>query len=188
MYMLNSFRSGNHHAPWLLVPNVFTPDECEYITEMQDSVGVEMNTYNFGAEGIPFYMGRIDDHEANRWMFDRVGDVVMNVNDDAWQYDITHLAEGIQLHYNPEGHYMHPSRYVNNGYPFSLRKLVAIVHLTDPKWYEGGEIGVTEVEYDEDRLQGSMLIFPANQNLEHFMIKENSRHLLVIPFHGPHLR
>jgi PKHD-type hydroxylase len=80
------------------------------------------------------------------WVFRRVTDIILNLNERFFGFDIFGLNEGFQF-----TNYKAPSdkygKHVDRALDFVVRKLSVSIQLTDPEEYEGGELYL----YDGDK-------------------------------------
>jgi PKHD-type hydroxylase len=98
-------------------------------------------------------------------IFQRITDVIHDINTKYFKFDITGIFEGLQFtEYNaPNDEYKaHVDRLYGNR---NIRKLSFSIQLTDPKDYEGGDLeiilGHGRDIYKMPREKGSMIVFPS---------------------------
>ncbi len=86
-------------------------------------------------------VGWVPKREEYRWLYQRLGDFVNDANQALWQFDLSGMAEPIQLteyHADEQGHYdWHTD--VGAG-KTSQRKISLTIQLSDDSAYEGGEL------------------------------------------------
>ncbi len=96
------------------------------------------------------------------WLYRRVTDVVINLNERFFQFDLFGLNEGFQFtnYVAPSGKY---GKHVDRCLGFPVRKLSMSIQLTDPKEYEGGELCLYQEEkgFTMDKRQGTLILFPS---------------------------
>lgn len=174
----------------------FTTQECDKILQMlreaypsTASVGgtVESSRIARGIRSANIYI--LDNDEENRWIFEKVANVVSFANQYHFGYDLTGIMHGIQLiEYSSDtevkGHYdWHVDS--GNGEP-ATRKISFTAQLSDPKDYEGCELVInnhgTEVVATKER--GSIHLFPSYMTHKVTPITKGTRYALVIWIHG----
>ena len=116
----------------------------------------------------------------NLWLFRRTTDVILDLNNKYFNFDISGLNEGFQFtnYKHPDGHY---GKHVDNSFNMSIRKLSVSIQLTDPKKYEGGDLKLYTSEEGKimDRTQGTLIIFPSFIMHEVLPITKGERNSLV---------
>ena len=115
------------------------------------------------------------------WAFRKITDIVLNLNDRFFQFDIFGLSEGFQFtnYKAPSGKY---GKHVDRGFNTVIRKLSLSIQLTDPEEYEGGELKLYTGEKDGqimDKSQGTLIIFPSYILHEVMPITKGERNSLV---------
>lgn len=114
------------------------------------------------------------------WVFRKITDVVLNLNDRFFQFDIFGLNEGLQF-----TNYKAPSdkygKHVDKASNIIVRKLSLSIQLTDPKDYEGGELILYENEkgIKMKKEQGTIILFPSYMLHEVKSITKGERNSLV---------
>jgi PKHD-type hydroxylase len=174
----------------------FSQQECDKILQMlrdaypsTASVGgtTEGSRIAKGIRSANIYVMENDDE--NRWIYDKIANVVSFANQYHFGYDLTGITHGIQLvEYSSEteikGHYdWHVD--AGNGEPVT-RKISFTAQLSDPRDYEGCELVInnhgTEVVATKER--GSIHLFPSYMTHRVTPITKGTRHALVIWIHG----
>jgi len=145
---------------------VFTPEECKKIIKIAKDKGLIKGT--IGAKSKKASNIRLskvswlypDDNLD--WAFRKITDVVLNLNERFFQFDIFGLSEGLQF-----TNYKAPSdrygKHIDRSFNFLVRKLSLSIQLTDPKEYEGGELLLYESEKSTEmkKEQGTLILFPS---------------------------
>jgi len=114
------------------------------------------------------------------WVFRRVTDVVLNLNERFFKFDVFGLNEGFQFtnYIAPSGKY---GKHVDRSMNMAVRKLSISIQLTDPEEYEGGELYL----YDDDKgtlmdkTQGTLILFPSYVLHEVMPVTKGERNSLV---------
>jgi len=160
--------------------NAFTKEECSKIINIAHNKGlVKGITYgkSNARKSQVSWLYPIDDMA---WAFQRVTDIVTELNRDYFKFDIFGLNEGFQF-----TNYKAPSdkykQHVDRAHNTPVRKLSLSIQLTDPKEYKGGEL----VLYDGDvgtsmsREQGNLIMFPSWTMHEVKAVTKGERNSLV---------
>lgn len=150
--------------------HVFTADECATIraigerdresgkmkesrTQSGDVVG---EFVDYRKAHVTFTMP----NEDNKWVFQRLYDILMPVNNAGYRFDLHGFEEGAQISEYPVG----------NGYVWhadigwqqaSRRKLSMTVQLSQPGDYEGGDLEFMTPEMAAPRSIGALCVFPS---------------------------
>ncbi len=114
------------------------------------------------------------------WVFRRVTDITLNLNERFFKFDLFGLNEGFQFtnYVAPSGKY---GKHVDRSMNMPVRKLSISIQLTDPKEYEGGELYL----YDDDKgtlmdkTQGTLILFPSYVLHEVMPVTKGERNSLV---------
>jgi PKHD-type hydroxylase len=114
------------------------------------------------------------------WVFRKVTDMTLNLNERFFKFDLFGLNEGFQFtnYEAPSGKY---GKHVDKGMNMPVRKLSISIQLTDPEEYEGGELYL----YDDDKgtfmdkTQGTLIIFPSYVLHEVMPVTKGTRNSLV---------
>lgn len=127
------------------------------------------------------------------WLLNKISTIVNMINDKIYHFDIeTNDGELKMIEYEKGGHYTWHADF-NPGI-CSLRKLVAIVQLTDPSEYEGGEVqfGIqdkhTKEWYSMNQLKGSLTIFPTFLSHNVTPVTKGTRYVIQELFVGNHFK
>ena len=122
------------------------------------------------------------------WLLNKISTMVNMINDKIYHFDIeTNDGELKMIEYEKGGHYTWHADF-NPGI-CSLRKLVAIVQLTDPSEYEGGEVqfGFQDEDkkwYEMEKKKGSITFFPAFTSHRVKPVTKGKRYVLQELFIG----
>ena len=127
------------------------------------------------------------------WLLNKISTIVNMINDKIYHFDIeTNDGELKMIEYEKGGHYTWHADF-NPGI-CSLRKLVAIVQLTDPSEYDGGDVqfGFEDKETGEwfkmNKLKGSLTIFPAFLSHRVTPVTKGKRYVIQELFIGDHFK
>ncbi len=160
--------------------DAFTKEECEKIIQIAKNKGLITGT-TMGKKDVRkskvSWLYAADDME---WVFRRVTDIILNLNERFFGFDIFGLNEGFQFtnYKSPGDKY---GKHVDRAMNFVVRKLSISIQLTDPKEYEGGELYL----YDDDKgslmdkKQGNLIMFPSYVLHEVMPVTKGERNSLV---------
>jgi PKHD-type hydroxylase len=167
----------NFYAFW---KDAFSKEECLKIIDIAKKKGlVQGITYgkSNARKSQISWLYPVDDLG---WAFQKVTDIVKELNKEYFKFDIFGLNEGFQF-----TNYKAPSdkykQHVDRAYGTAVRKLSISIQLTDPKEYKGGEL----ILYDGDKgspmskEQGNLIIFPSYVLHEVKPVTKGERNSLV---------
>ena len=129
--------------------------------------------------------------ENSKWLYEKIGIMVNEANENLWNFDIVGMTELIQYteyDQNYKGHYdWHMD--VGDG-ENSKRKISLVLQLSDPSEYEGGEL---ELMISKDittfrKEKGSVICFPSFFMHRVKPVTRGNRKSLVIWISGPPYR
>ena len=185
---------------WCYFKNHFTPEECKSILEMglllpaqEAKLGPdgEAQHDNWRKSKIRFIK---KEHTQFEWLFDRMWKMAIRANDDYFDFhlskiDYMQLAE-YDSAYQGEYKKHHDVFWMNND-PKYHRKVSAVVQLTDPSEYEGGNFEVfadQKPNADELRTQGTAIFIPSFLEHQATPVTSGVRYSLACWFDGPKFR
>jgi PKHD-type hydroxylase len=175
-------------APCVTMDHVFTAYELDRL----EMVAADATETGDTGDKLPIRRSKVrwlDFDPANLWAYQRVAEVVSNINAQHYRFDIVGLGEPMQLaryEADDRGHYDWHQDY---GGVIS-RKLSVTVQLTDPNVYDGGDLEVmaTGKTLRPGRDRGMVIVFPAYQLHRITPVAEGVRHSLVAWVSGPAFR
>jgi len=160
--------------------SLFTKEECQKIIEIGKKKSFIKATTKKKSDirkGSISWLYSTDDLE---WVFRKITDTILNLNERYFGFDIFALNEGLQF-----TNYKAPSdkygKHIDRALGISVRKLSLSIQLTDPKEYNGGELYL----YDEDKglemskKQGTLILFPSYTLHEVKPVTKGERNSLV---------
>jgi PKHD-type hydroxylase len=170
--------------------NAFTKDECEFLIKLGNSQKPKKGVVGSEGGAKTVYKENLDlrDSEVswlypcadNRWAFQRMTDILVELNNRYFKFDLFGATEGFQFtkYVAPTGHYgKHVDCAVNN----PIRKLSFTLQLSNPDEYEGGDLCL----YAQDepiianRNQGFITVFPSYVLHEVTPVTKGTRYSLV---------
>ena len=162
----------------------FTKEECKKIIQIAKKKGmIKGTTLRDQSSKLGVRESKISwlyPSDNMAWVFRRVTDIVLNLNERFFNFDIFGLNEGFQF-----THYKAPSnkygKHVDRSSDFIVRKLSISIQLTDPKEYEGGELYLYEDDQGVlmDKKQGTLIMFPSYVLHEVKPVTKGERNSLV---------
>jgi PKHD-type hydroxylase len=170
-------------SPWAYWDKAFTADECEYIKQhcykykmIAGKTGVDSTNSKVRKSKITW----VYPHADIKWVYRRVTDIVLALNNDYFKYDLFGLVEGMQFteYKAPSGRY---GKHVDTMYEGAIRKLSFVIQLTDPSKYEGGELNLYLSDQPDTmkKEQGTLVAFPSTMLHEACPVTKGLRNSLV---------
>lgn len=188
---MNSFKTENAAWSFELDPinsyaywnNAFSKIECEQIINIAKDKGLIKGTTindeksNDARKSKITWLFSCDNLD---WAFRRVTDIVLDLNNRFFKFDLFGMLEGFQFtnYTAPGGKY---GRHVDSNLNIPVRKLSVSIQLTDPKEYEGGELYlyVDDEGKAMDKTQGTLILFPSYTLHEVMPVTKGERNSLV---------
>jgi PKHD-type hydroxylase len=172
----------NTYAYW---NNAFSKIECEQIINIAKDKGlIKGTTFNDEKskdkkvrDSKIIWLYSCDNLD---WAFRRVTDIVTNLNERFFKFDLFGMLEGFQFtnYTAPGGKY---GRHVDSNFNIPVRKLSVSIQLTNPEDYEGGELYLYSDEEGKamDKAQGTLILFPSYTLHEVMPVTKGERNSLV---------
>ena len=167
----------NSYAYW---EKAFTKEECNKIIKIAKDKGLIKGTTNNKSDARSSQISWLYSSDDLNWVFRRITDIVLNLNDRFFQFDLHGLNEGLQF-----TNYKAPSdkydKHIDRSLDFTIRKLSLSIQLTNPKEYKGGELFLYEDEKGTEmkKEQGTLILFPSYILHEVKPITKGERNSLV---------
>ena len=170
----------NNFAWW---DNFLTKEECKNIikdnkTKLKQATVSTKGIINKQIRDSHMYF--ISPQNEYQWLFRRLTDVIVKLNERYFNFDISGLIEGLQFtHYKGKGNYY--GKHLDSMYGGVIRKLSVSIQLSDPKKYKGGDLILhTGNKGDIMRKdQGTLFIFPSYTLHEVTPVTKGTRYSLV---------
>jgi len=172
----------NNYAYW---NNAFSKIECEQIINLAKDKGlIKGTTFNDEkSEGLrDSKIVWLYSCDSLDWAFRRVTDIVLDLNNRFFKFDLFGLNEGFQFtnYEAPSGKY---GKHVDRAMNIPVRKLSISIQLTNPEEYEGGELKLYDGNDEEgitmDKTQGTLILFPSYVLHEVMPVTKGERNSLV---------
>lgn len=186
---------------WCYFKESFTPIQCDYILE--EGLKIKAQEAKLGSDGnttIPNHRkSKIrfirEDNDKFTWLFDEMWKKVMRANDDWFSFHLSKLSYMQLAEYDSayQGEYKkhHDVFWMNND-PIYHRKLTAIIQLTDPDTYTGGDFEFcNNNQYPnatDIRSRGTVLVFPSFLEHKATPVTSGVRHSIACWMNGPKWR
>ena len=174
-----SFKLDNVHL-YSYWHGAFTKEECKKIIQIAKKKGMIKGTTRSKSDVRESKISWLYSSDEMEWAFRRVTDMVLDLNQRFFNFDIFGLSEGFQF-----TNYKAPSnkygKHVDRASDFIVRKLSISIQLTDPKEYEGGELYLYEDDKGilMDKKQGTLIMFPSYMLHEVKPVTKGERNSLV---------
>jgi PKHD-type hydroxylase len=177
--------------PWAWQEQVFTPEECKVIIDLgkknlQDALINNENKHNKDIRDSK--ISWISPGNGNEWIFQRLTDVLINLNDQYFKFELFGFAEGLQFtqYTAPGGKYR---EHVDSMYNGKIRKLSMTVQLSDEGDYEGGDFIINQGEEKTlPKNQGTLFAFPSYVLHGVKPVTKGTRYSLVAWISGPQFK
>jgi len=161
--------------------DAFSKEECQTIINIAKNKGLVKGSTKGNTKDVRdskiTWLYPVDDMD---WVFRRVTDIVLNLNERFFKFDLFGLNEGFQFtnYKAPSGKY---GKHIDRSMNMSVRKLSISIQLTDPKEYQGGELYLYQAEKGDlmDKTQGTLIMFPSYVLHEVMPVIKGERNSLV---------
>jgi PKHD-type hydroxylase len=160
--------------------NAFSKKECQTIINIAKNKGLIKGTTKGESNVRDSKISWLYPVDNMDWVFRRVTDITLNLNEKFFKFDLFGLNEGFQFtnYEAPSGKY---GKHVDRGMNMAVRKLSISIQLTDPEEYEGGELNLYDGDKETlmDKTQGTLIIFPSYVLHEVMPVTKGTRNSLV---------
>ena len=167
----------NLYAFW---SNAFSKEECQTIINIAKNKGLTKGTTFTESDVRDSKISWLNPSDDLHWVYRRVTDITLNLNERFFKFDLFGLNEGFQFtnYEAPSGKY---GKHVDRGMSTPVRKLSISIQLTDPEEYEGGELNLYDGDKETlmDKTQGTLIIFPSYVLHEVMPVTKGTRNSLV---------
>jgi PKHD-type hydroxylase len=175
---------------WAYYNSVFTKEECKEIIKIGNKNKLLAATVDGQKNKIhnirKSHVSWIYPNPEIDWIYKRVADAIIKLNNDYFKFDIYGFIEGFQFTYykSPGGKY---GKHIDKGMNMHIRKLSLTIQLSDPSSYEGGNlhlhIGDKPIIIPKE--QGKLIAFPSYVLHEVTPVTKGERYSLVAWLTGP---
>jgi PKHD-type hydroxylase len=161
--------------------NAFSKEECQTIINIAKNKGLIKGITKGNTKDVrDSKVSWLYPSDGMDWVFERVTDITLNLNERFFKFDLFGLNEGFQFtnYEAPSGKY---GKHVDRGMNMIVRKLSISIQLTNPKEYEGGELYLYQSEEETvmDKTQGTLILFPSYVLHEVMPVTKGERNSLV---------
>jgi PKHD-type hydroxylase len=169
----------NLYAFW---NNAFSKEECQTIINIAKNKGLVKGTTKSHLKDVrDSKISWLYPTDNMDWVFKRVTDITLNLNERFFKFDLFGLNEGFQFtnYKAPSGKY---GKHVDRAINMAVRKLSISIQLTNPEEYEGGELCLYDGGEEEtimDKTQGTLIMFPSYVLHEVMPVTKGERNSLV---------
>ena len=169
----------NLYAFW---NNAFSKEECQTIINIAKNKGLIKGETKGKSDVRDSKISWLTPVDNMDWVFRRVTDITLNLNERFFKFDLFGLNEGFQFtnYEAPSGKY---GKHVDRSMNMPVRKLSISIQLTNPEEYEGGELKLYDGDDDEaivmDKTQGTLILFPSYVLHEVMPVTKGERNSLV---------
>jgi PKHD-type hydroxylase len=167
----------NFYAFW---NNAFSKEECQTIIDIAKNKGLIKGKTRGESDIRNSKISWLYPNDDMDWVFRRVTDIAVNLNERFFKFDLFGLNEGFQFT-NYEAPSSKYGKHIDRGINTPVRKLSISIQLTDPEKYEGGELYLYEEDKGTlmDKTQGTLVIFPSYVLHEVMPVTKGERNSLV---------
>jgi PKHD-type hydroxylase len=168
----------NLYAFW---NNAFSKLECETIINIAKNKGLIKGKTIGESDVRDSKISWLHPVDGMDWVFRRVTDITLNLNERFFKFDLFGINEGFQFtnYEAPSGKY---GKHVDREMNMPVRKLSISIQLTNPEEYEGGELKLYNGEEEGtlmDKTQGTLIMFPSYVLHEVMPVTKGTRNSLV---------
>ena len=167
----------NSFAFW---KDAFSKEECQKIIDIAKNKGLIKGTTLGKSDVRKSKISWLFPSDNMDWAFRRTTDIVLDLNERFFKFDLFGLNEGFQFtnYKAPSGKY---GKHVDRATNMTVRKMSISIQLTDPKEYKGGELYLYQGEKGDlmDKTQGTLIMFPSYVLHEVMPVTKGERNSLV---------
>jgi len=156
----------HNYKDFIYVNEVFLPHEIDRIRGFWDKEktikatlgGAKLYDDDLRQSSVMF----IDNNETNTWLYHRLADLAIRMNNEIFWFDILGFHQNLQLTRYSDGDFFEWHQDFGAG-DLSARKLSMTMQLSDPDEYEGGDLQfmINQNIVSAPREKGTIVIFPS---------------------------
>ena len=178
----------------------FTPQELVEVERLTTSLNFQQGITEAGnqdqGEGLESRNSMIKwvpFSEETKWIYDKIGDLAMEANDEMFKFDLSHMPENIQYteyYATNQGHYDWHMDIGAEGF-MKFRKISVTVQLSGPDEYDGGDLQIWQggqYPTTAPRGKGNVVIFPSFMMHRVTPVTRGTRKSFVLWLGGGHYR
>jgi PKHD-type hydroxylase len=175
--------------PYAFWNNAFSKEECQTIINIAKNKGLIKGKTKGESDVRDSNISWLYPVDKMDWVFRRVTDIVLNLNERFFKFDLFGINEGFQFtnYEAPSGKY---GKHIDRSINIPVRKLSISIQLTNPEEYEGGELYIYDGDKGTimDKTQGTLIVFPSYLLHEVMPISKGERNSLVTWVTGKQFR
>ena len=179
--------------PFAWWDNAFTEEELNWLQQKAKNAiepAQVSNVGNVDEEIRRSELNWLHNISENRWVFDKLANIVCSLNTQYFSFDLTGFGEAIQLaNYgeDKQGMYIWHQDFGKEGIS---RKLSVVMQLSEPSQYEGGELQLltSSKPISIQKKRGLITVFPAWSLHQVTPVVKGNRQSLVTWISGPQFR
>lgn len=179
----------DHVQNWAWKHEIFTPGECQDIIDMCLGIGLDKATTYSPEQSDKIRNSAVTflyPNDVNAWIFGRMTEAIIEINNNHFGFDIFGLIEGLQFtqYVAPAQHY---DWHIDRDHNFTPRKLSVSVMLSDPSTLKGGQLEMRFSRLSDKpiQFQGTGIFFPSYVLHRVAPITKGIRYSLVAWVSGP---
>jgi PKHD-type hydroxylase len=173
----------DHGQNWAYQNAFLTKEECEKIIALGESLSPSSSELIHHVSNTSVRNSKnawIFPTAETEWLFRRLTDSVLGLNNEYFKFDLFGLAEGLQFtkYEAPDGHY---NCHIDKATGQLVRKISVTVQLSNPEEYEGGEVHLLfeSTPTVAPKEQGTLVVFPSYMLHEVKPVIKGTRYSLV---------
>lgn len=173
---------------WAYTPKILTKEQCEQVIKLGEAL-LPDTAKTFGgvvSDVRDSKVSWIQPSQESEWLFRHMTDVVNNLNQNFFKFDLDGFGEGFQFtkYEAPAGKY---DAHIDKSYGRGIRKLSVVVQLSDPADYEGGDLCIQTSNEPQpmQKEQGFLVAFPSYTLHGVTPVTKGTRYSLVAWLTGP---
>jgi PKHD-type hydroxylase len=167
----------NLYAFW---NNAFSKEECQTIINIAKDKGLIKGKTKEESDVRDSKISWLYPIDGIDWVFRRVTDITLNLNERFFKFDLFGINEGFQFtnYEAPSGKY---GKHVDKAVNMPVRKLSISIQLTNSEEYDGGELYLYDGDKGNlmDKTQGTLILFPSYVLHEVMPVTKGERNSLV---------
>lgn len=129
-------------------------------------------------------------NDKNKWLYDKIGQIVNKANSEYWNFSIIGMSEQIQYGEYQESEQGHYDWHLDLGGDLCRRKISVTIQLSNPDEYEGGELQfmTSKKITDAPKGKGCTILFPSYLLHRVTPVTKGTRRSLVVWISGEPFR
>jgi PKHD-type hydroxylase len=177
--------------PWVWWEGAFTEQELNWLQSKAKHAEQNAQVGGGSGNGVNPHIRRsqvswLNNEPDTKWIFDKIANVVSQMNANYFRFDLTGFGEPLQLtNYDQSENGMYGWHQDYGG--GVSRKLSVTVQLTDPSEYEGGNLQIMTSGQSQNvrKQRGLIALFPSYVLHQVTPVTQGSRQSLVVWISGP---